>query len=116
MSDTDYSSASERAQLFRAATIKAHRLMQYSDLTRARFHEALEAVKALPSNERGPHVEPLIRLFRDNTKRLTTALRGVTEFIQCADAAPDFAKAGLEKTIENIRASHISNLRYLMNL
>ena len=114
--NSDFSSASERSELFKAAMIRAKKLTDYCNATSARYSETMEAIQALPKAERKPHVKPLVELFELKLTRMMNAISALNEFLKCADMAPDFAKRGSEKFIDEIRATYQATLADLKKL
>lgn len=113
---SDYNSASENSELFQAALVRARKLVDYANATSARFKETMEAIQDLPKAERGPHIEPLVELFELKLNRMLNSISACSEFLKCADLAPDFAKQGQERFIAEIREAHQENIKILKGL
>lgn len=100
----DFSSASERSDIFRGHLTKFTKLSDLSSAVKGRYDEAFEAVSSLPVNERKEHLPQLEALFYDHVKASAKAVGALGELIRAVEQAPDFSVAGVD--LGHLREAH----------
>lgn len=113
----DYSTASERAQIFEAAKIKWAKLADWFTATSARLHETAEAVESLPASEQRQYVAEVLNIKGMCIDRLGKYFGACRELLQAARQAPEWATRDfdeklilasverLEPAVEQLRAN-----------
>ena len=113
---SDFSSASERADLFRAAMIRFSKLGDYATALSGRFSECLEAVQALPRHELTKAIVTEQTMLND--KRIvvmTKQTAALKELITCAKGAPDFAVGSIDiSELEQAHSETIEGFKQLL--
>ena len=105
----DFSSASERADLFQAALVRFSKLGDYATALSGRFSECLEAVQALPKSERTKAIVKELALLND--KRIVVMAKqasALKELVACAKGAPDYAVGDVN--IDELEQAHVETI------